>query len=246
MIKPGERIDDLQRGGLSIIQSDDHFPFSLDAVLLAHFASLKTRDRVVDLGTGSAVIPLLLATRSAQATITGLELRPEAVDMAQRSVQMNGLADRIAISHGDIRQVRGSQPAGAVDLVTANPPYLPVGSGEISPADGRSMARHELYCTLHDVIAAAGWLLRTGGRFAMVHRPERLSEIMSVSRAMRLEVKRLRFVHPMRGREANMVLLESAKNGKPGLRVEPAIYVHNDDGSYTAEILDLYGGGALA
>lgn len=246
MIRPGERIDDLQRGGLSIIQSDDHFPFSLDAVLLSHFASLKPRDRVVDLGTGSAVIPLLLTARSPRITVTGLELRPEVVDMANRSVQLNNLQDRITIVHEDIRQVRSTHPAGSADLVTANPPYLPVGSGEVSPADGRRIARHELYCTLQDVYGAAGWLLRTGGKFAMVHRPERLAEIISVSRAMRLEPKRLRFVHPLRGREANMVLLESVKNGKPGLRVEPVIYVHDSNGGYTEEILALYGGGVLA
>jgi tRNA1(Val) A37 N6-methylase TrmN6 len=245
MLRPGERIDDLQRGGLSVIQSDEHFPFSIDAVLLAHFASLKPRDKVVDLGTGSGVIPLLLSTRSAKSTIVGLELRPEAADMAKRSVILNGLDDQISIVQGDIRQVKNNLPAGDFDLVTCNPPYLPIGSGEISPADGRSMARHELHCTLQDVIDAANWLLRTGGRFTLVHRPERLTEIISLCRSMRLEPKRLRFAHPMRGRDANIVLVEAMRNGKPGLRVEPVIYVHNSDGTYTQDILTLYGGGKL-
>ncbi|HSL94029.1 MAG TPA: tRNA1(Val) (adenine(37)-N6)-methyltransferase [Bacillota bacterium] len=245
MLKPGERVDNLQRGGLSVIQDDDHFPFSIDAVLLAHFASLKPRDKVVDLGTGCAVIPLLLTTRFSQVTVTGLELRPEAVDMATRSVLLNSLQDRISVLPGDIREVRNTLPAGSIDLVTSNPPYLTVGSGDISPSDGRSMARHELYCTLRDVFEAASWLLRTGGKFALVHRPERLTEIISLSRALRLEPKRMRLVHPMRGREANIVLMEAVRNGKPGMRVEPAIYVHHSDGTYTEEILELYGGGTL-
>ncbi|HSL94248.1 MAG TPA: tRNA1(Val) (adenine(37)-N6)-methyltransferase, partial [Bacillota bacterium] len=238
--------DELQRGGLSVIQSDDHFPFSIDAVLLAHFATLRLRDRVVDLGTGCAVIPLIMSTRSPHAIVTGLELSPAAADMATRSIRLNRLENRISILQGDIREVRNTMPVGSVDLVTANPPYLPIGTGDISPADGRSMARHELYCTLDDVIKAAGWLLRTGGKFALVHRPERLAEIISLCAAVRLEPKRMRLVHPMRGRDANIVLLEAVKNGKPGMRVEPVIYVHRSDGTYTEEIVTLYGGGTLA
>lgn len=238
-------MDDLQRGGLKIIQSEVNFAFSIDAVLLSHFAAVKSQDRIIDLGTGSGVIPLLLTTRAASLSITGLELSAESADMAERSVALNNLTDIIKICRGDIRHVRELFPVGKADMVTANPPYLVVGTGDLSPKDARKIARHEVSCTLDDVITAANWLLRTGGKFALVHRPDRLSEIMRLLSAAKLEAKRLRLVHPMPGREANLLLLEALKNAKPGLRVEPPIYVHKQDGSYTDEIMSLYAGGVL-
>lgn len=245
-MRPGERLDDLQRGGLRIIQSGRHFAFSIDAVLLAHFASIRSRGTVVDLGTGSGVIPLLLSHRSPHARITGIELAPEVADMANRSILTNGLGDRISVIQGDLRHIRKLMPAGTADLVTSNPPYMPLGTGEISLTEAQQMARHEVTCRLEDVLAAAAWLLRTGGKFALVHRPERLGDIMAALRGYRLEAKRLRLAHPLADRKASMVLLEAVKNARPGLTVEPPIYIHNPDGTYTGTIQTLYEGGALS
>ena len=160
MLKTGERIDYLQRQGLEIIQSNQSFCFSIDAVLLAHFATVRSGDKIVDLGTGSGVIPLLVSTRAARLKLWGLELHPEAADRATRSVAHNQLGEQIKIIHGDIRGVRSLFPAGDYDVVTSNPPYLQVGTGEISELDAKRMARHEVFCTLFDVFSAAAWLLR--------------------------------------------------------------------------------------
>ena len=245
MLKAGERIDYLQRQGLEIIQSDHSFCFSIDAVLLAHFATVRSGDKIVDLGTGSGVIPLLLSTRAARLKLWGLELHSEVADRASRSVVHNNLSEQIEIVHGDIREVRSLFPAGGYDVVTSNPPYLPMGTGEISEVDTRRMARHEVFCTLSDVFLAAAWLLRTGGRFAMVHRPSRLSEIVSIATAHRMEFKSMRLVYPKDSQNSNMVLLEAIKNGKPGLVVGPPIFIHEADGAYTEFINKLYAGGQL-
>jgi tRNA1Val (adenine37-N6)-methyltransferase len=245
VLKTGERIDELQRGGLRIIQGEGSFSFSVDSVLLAHFATLRPGDQVIDLGTGSGVIPLLMSTRARAAKLWGLELNPEAYDRALRSVALNQLNEQISIVPGDIRHVRDLFQVGGFDLVTTNPPYLQVGTGDLSPLDYRQMARHEVCCTLRDVLNAAQWLLRTGGRLALVHRPVRLSEIIRFASALRLEVKTMRMVHPKAGRDANMVLLEAVNNAKPGLVVGPPLIIHNPDGSYTDEVAELYAGGNL-
>lgn len=241
----GERIDSLERGGLRIIQSPSSFCFSIDAVLLAHFATVHNYDSVMDLCTGTGVIPLLLSTRAKGLVQTGLELNSEVAERAKRSVLLNGLDGAISIVAGDLRQVRANFPHGSFTLVTANPPYLPLGQGEVSMADVRRMARHEVTATLKDVVAAAQWLLPTGGRFAMVHRPFRLTDILVCLREHRLEPKRLRFVHPSAQREANMVLVESVKDARPELKLSAPIIVHDVGGGYTEQILNLYAGGEL-
>lgn len=241
----GERIDSLERGGLRIIQSPSSFCFSIDAVLLAHFATVHNYESVMDLCTGTGVIPLLLSTRAKGLIQTGLELNGEVAERARRSVKLNGLENAISIVEGDLRQVRASFPHAKFGLVTANPPYLPIGQGEVSAADVRRMARHEVTATLKDVVAAAQWLLPTGGRFAMVHRPFRLTDIVVCLREHRLEPKRLRFVHASMAKEANMVMIEAVKDAKPELKLGAPIIVHNDDGGYTEQILTLYAGGEL-
>lgn len=242
---PGERIDDLERRGLRIIQSPSAFCFSVDAVLLAHFAGVRNYDHVMDLCTGTAIIPLLLSTRANGLRQWGIELNIQVAERAARSVELNGLTENITIVQGDVRDVRNSYPHGHFDLVTANPPYLPLAQGAMNASDLRRMARHELTANLRDVVEATQWLLPTGGRFAMVHRPRRLTDILVTLREHRLEPKRLRLVHPAEGKEACMVLVESIKDAKPELKVGAPIYIHQRDGRYTEQLRTLYAGGEL-
>lgn len=241
-LKPGERLDDLLTHDLRIIQSDDVFSFSLDAVLLARFCSVPPRGKIADLCTGNGVIPLLLSTRT-KAEIVAVEIQDRLADMANRNVELNGLAERIRIVHGDLKQAHETLGYGQFDLLTVNPPYLPVTSGDLKTNPHIAAARHELYCTLDDVLAACSRLVRTGGKVAMVHRPSRLVEIIGGMRKYRLEPKRMRFIHPREGQEANIVLIEAIRDGKPELRLLPPLIVHEGD-RYCQELLDVYYGRA--
>lgn len=236
---PGERYDDLVTRDLKIIQSPEVFCFSLDAVLLARFAAVPIRGRILDLCTGNGVIPLLLTTRT-EAQIDGLEIQPRLVDMARRSVEANQLSDRIRVMEGDLRNwQREGEP---YDAVTVNPPYLPMQSGEHKGNLHQAMARHELGCTLQEVIAACARHVRYGGKVSMVHRPARLVDLLTQMREHRLEPKRIRFVHPRAGQEANMVLIEAIKDGKPEVRLLPPLVVYEEDGQYTQELVDVFYG----
>lgn len=232
-------MDDLLIDGLQIIQDCSAFRFSVDAVLLAHFATLRRGDRVVDLGTGTGIIPLLLCTRAELHSIIGVEIQPDVAARAARSVEHNGLGQLIRVVLGDLRQIDRLLTGLRVDLVTANPPYLPVDSGASSPNDAVALARHEVSCNLEDVVRAASYLLGSGGRFALVHRPERLAEILAQLAAHRLMPKRLRLVHPRIDQEAKMVLIESVKDARPGLRALPPLVVLEGDG-YSQEVKAIY------
>jgi len=240
-LKANERIDDLMTFNLKIIQSPDVFCFSLDAVLLARFCTVPAKGRILDLGTGNGVIPLLLSTRT-KASITGVEIQRRLWDMAVRGVRMNGLEDRIRIVLGDLRRLPEEEAPESYDLVTVNPPYLPVPQGQVNANEHHAWARHEVMCTLEDVVRVAARLVRSGGKVAMVHRPSRLAEIVETLRGHRLEPKRLRFVHPRAGAEANMILIEAMKGGKPDLRVHPPLIVHREDNRYCDELLDVFEG----
>lgn len=239
-LRPGERLDDLGRGGLRIIQHPGRFPFAIDAVLLAWYATVRGKARVLDLGTGCGVVPLLLAGRHPQAQITGLEIQAETADMAARSVALNGLADRVRIDCGDYRQVGTLYGHGTFDVVTMNPPYREPGRGLISPANARALARHELTGTLADAVKAASIAVKFGGRVAVVFLAERLADLVAAMREQRLEPKRLRFVHPRAGRPANLLLLEAVKGGGPGLTVEPPLMVYEEGQRFTAEVQAIY------
>lgn len=242
MLLPHERADDLLRNNLKIIQADDVFSFSMDAVLLARFCSVPPRGRIMDLCTGNGVVPMLLSTRT-QAEIWGLEIQERLADMAVRSVQLNGLEERIHIEQGDLKEYR-TREASLFDLVTVNPPYLPVCAGEQNGNLHFAAARHEIFCTLEDVLAACSRLTRYGGKVAMVHRPARLTDILEGMRRAGLEPKRLRFVHPKAEQEANMVLVEGIRGGKPDLRLLPPLVVYGPDGQYTGELMEVYYGSA--
>lgn len=245
MLHPGERLDELMTHGLKIIQSDEVFSFSLDAVLLARFCSVPARGFVLDLCSGGGVIPLLLSTRT-DAQITGVEIQSRLVDMASRSVALNRLEDRIRMVQGDLKTFHEQAGYGAFDLVTVNPPYLPANTGELKDNPSIAAARHEIHATLADVAKACARLVKSGGKVAMVHRPSRLAEILTELRAVKLEPKRIRFVHPYIGKEANIVLIEALKDGKPELRLLPPLVVHEPDGSYSGEVRDIFEGRSLS
>ncbi len=239
LLRPGERLDDLLVSNLYIIQDAKAFCFSMDAVLLAHFATIKSGDRVVDLGTGTGIIPLLLTTRSPRLSILGIELQAAVAERAQRSVMFNNLQDKIDIKVGDLRHIEELLPGYRANLITCNPPYLPVGEGMVSMNEQQAIARHEIYCKLPDVVRAAAYLLGTGGRFAMVHRPQRLAEIFYWLHHYRLEPKRMRLVQPRQGSEPNMVLIESMRDGRPGLKILPPLFVYEGE-DYTPEVRAIY------
>ncbi len=230
-----ERLDDLLTSGLHIIQSDEVFCFSLDAVLLAHFCTVPgARGRIIDLCSGNGIVPLLLSTRT-NAAIRGLEIQARLADMALRSVQHNQLQHQIEMTEGDLRTVDQWPDLGTYHLVTVNPPYLALDGGDVSDNRYLAGARHELDCTLSDVVRSAALLLRPGGKLAMVHRPHRLAEIILQMADQQLQVKRLRFVHPRVHAEANMVLIEATKGGRSDLRLLPPLIVHDASG-YSAEV----------
>ena len=238
-LEPGERLDDLLVGGLYIIQGADAFRFSLDAVLLTHFTTIKARDKVVDLGTGTGIIPILLTTRAPDLEITGVEIQEEAALRAARSVQFNALEDRISIKQGDLRRIAALMPGYRADLVISNPPYLPLGQGQVSPNQQLAVSRHEVHCRFADVVEAAAYLTGTGGRFTFVQRPWRLTEIFSSLNKSPLEPKRLRFVHSREDAEPHLVLMECRRDARPGLTVLPPLFIYEGE-DYAKAIQALY------
>lgn len=236
-----ERVDDLLTHQLQIIQSDEVFSFSMDAVLLARFASVPKYGKILDLCTGNGVVPILLSTRS-EANIEGIEIQPRLADMARRSVEMNGLKDKIFIREGDLRELVKETGHGVYDAITVNPPYMPLTGGDIKLNSHQAIARHEIHCSLEDVISAATKLVRNGGKVNMVHKPQRLGEIITMLRQYKLEPKVIRFVHPRSGMESNIVLIEAIKDGKPDMRILPPLIVYKENGEYCEEIMDIYYG----
>ncbi|MGF7144364.1 tRNA1(Val) A37 N6-methylase TrmN6 [Anaerotaenia torta] len=240
-LKPDERADELNRNHYKIIQNTKKFCFGMDAVLLSGFARVIPGERVLDLGTGTGIIPILLEAKTEGQHFTGLEIQEESADMARRSVAMNGLEDKIDIITGDIKEASALFGLASFDVVTSNPPYMNHGHGLVNPGDAKAIARHELLCTLEDVIRETARLLKPGGRFYLVHRPFRLAEIMNRLMAYKLEPKRMKLVHPYLDKEPNMVLLECVKGGKSMLKVEAPLIVYREQGVYTEEIHTIYG-----
>lgn len=241
LLKESERIDDLERNGYRIIQDTNRFCFGMDAVLLSGFARVKDGARVLDLGTGTGIIPILLAAKTGAAHLTGLEIQVDSADMASRSVCMNGLEDRIAIVTGDIKEAGSLFDAASFDVITCNPPYMTSRHGLVNPKDAKAIARHEILCTLEDVIAQTAKLLRPGGNFCMVHRPFRLAEIIVLLREYKLEPKRMQLVYPFVDKEPNMVLIEANRGGRPRMTVEKPLIVYKEAGVYMPEIYEIYG-----
>lgn len=240
VIGPEERVDDLIIDQLKVIQHEKEFCFSLDAILLSHFATVKPDIKAVDLGTGTGVIALLLAARGAQ-HVTGVELSLSMADMAKRSVTLNKLKEKVAIIQGDLCKVKDILPSDNYDLVVSNPPYRPVGGGYVSPNDKVAQAKHEVTATLNDVVNAARYLLKyRRGRFAMVHLPERMAEILTAMSHAGIEPKRLQLVYSSIAKKPTMLLVEGIRGAKPGLEVLPPLVVYKPDGSYSNEIMQYY------
>jgi len=239
-----EKIETLHAGNFRIIQDTDEFRFGIDAVLLADFASFKKNSHVVDLCTGNGIVPLLMAARvfaGSSVRFTGVEINPHAVDMARRSVALNNLENSIEIVECDIKNVFSALPKNCADVVTANPPYMPFSHGKKCPSEDMAAARHEVLCCLEDVVLAVAGLLNSNGRFFMIHRPERLAEIMESLVRNELEPKRLRFIHPYEGTPPTMVLIEAKKCAAHGLVVEKPFIVYSDKKIYSPEMTRIYG-----
>lgn len=239
-LKINERIDDLHRNGYRIIQNSEFFCFGMDAVLLTGFAKVKKNETVLDLGTGTGVIPLLLAAKTEGKHFYGLEIQAESADMARRSVKLNECNQRVEIVVGDIKEACQLFPLGSFDVITSNPPYMPYQSGLKNDNEQRSIARHEMLCSLEDVIQNATKLLKVGGRFYMVHRPHRLVDILSLMRQYGCEPKRMRLVQPYLDKEPNMVLIEGVRKGKVELKIERPLVIYTSPNIYTDEVMKLY------
>lgn len=241
LLKPGERIDDLQRSHLQIIQDPGRFQFGMDAVLLSGFARAKAGDQVLDLGTGTGIIPILMTAKTSADHFTALEIQHESADMARRSVLLNHLEDRLDVVEGDIREADAIFAPASFDVITSNPPYMTFQHGLVNPNDAKAIARHEILCGFEDLVRVTEKLLRPGGHFYLVHRPFRLAGIMTCLCSHHLEPKRMRLVYPYIDREPNMVLLDCVRGAKPQLTVEKPLIVYQAPGQYTDEIYDIYG-----
>ena len=236
---PNERIDELQRNGYRIIQNEKKFCFGMDAVLLSGFARAGKGERVLDLGTGTGIIPILMEAKTEGESFTGLEIQEEMAEMAARSVKLNGLEEKVSIIQGDLKEASKRFGKASFDVVTCNPPYMNQNHGLKNPDEPKAIARHELLCSFEDVAREAAALLKSGGRLYLVHRPHRLTEIFETLRAHKLEPKRMKFVHPFADAEANMVLIEAFRGGRPQMRVEAPVIVYEKPGVYTNEIYEI-------
>ena len=238
-----ERIDDLQFKGLKIIQKKKGFCFGIDAVLLANFANVSRDDAVLDLGTGTGIIPILIAGHTEAKNIVGVEIQPHIAKMAKRSVDMNNLDDRIEVVNDDLKNIDQYMKHNSFDVVTTNPPYIKSNGGLKNTTDTKAISRHEIKCTLEDVIRVATKLLKHNGQFFMVNRPERLVDIITLMRKYKLEPKLVRFVYPSQNKNANLVLVKGIKGANHELKVVEPLYVYDEDGNYTKEIDYIYNRG---
>lgn len=241
ILKNKERLDDLNLEGYQIIQDPERFCFGMDAVLLSGFAHIKKGEKILDLGTGTGIIPILLAAKTQGEHFTGLEIQEDSADMATRSVQYNHLEDRISIVTGDIKDASNIFGASSFDVITTNPPYMIGEHGIKNGNDAKTIARHEVLCTLDDLLMQSARILKQSGRFYMVHRPFRLAEIFAKMVAYGIEPKRMQLVYPSINKEPNMVLIEGYRGGKSRITIEKPLIVYNENGSYTDDILVIYG-----
>jgi len=242
-LKIGERIEDLGLKNLKIIQNPNFFCFGMDAVLLSWFVSKHTKGciDIIDLGTGTGIIPLLLYGKTKAKSIIGLEIQEPLVEMARRSMAINGLTDQIKILHGDIKNPGEEVVPNHYDVVVSNPPYMRADAGLKNAQDTKTISRHEILCSIEDILIFSKRMLKDRGHLFLVHRPERLADIISLMREYKIEVKHLQFVYPAIHKQANLVLIEGRKGGRPGLKTEAPLIVYNEEGRYCDAIYDIYG-----
>jgi len=239
VLKQGERIDDLQYKGLRIIQNPKSFCFGTDAILLSSFIEVRKNERVVDFCTGSGIIPVLLSARETAKHIWGIEIQEHMADMAKRSIELNDLLTKITIVQGDIRTAF-SLVGGVYDVVTVNPPYESIGSGAASLNESERIARHEVLCSLDEIVMNASKILKTGGRFYIIHRIQRMIELIETMVSHRIEPKRIRLIHPAYDKAPNYILMEGRKNSNKGLVVEKPLFVYDTNHEYTQEVKEIY------
>ena len=226
-LRPGERLDDLQLDGYEIIQNPERFCFGIDAVLLSDFVRVKKEETILDLGTGTGILPILLAAKTQGKHFTGLEIQAESADMAVRSVEHNRLGDRIDIVTGDIKEAAEIFRPAFFDVIVTNPPYMLAEHGLQNPGDAKAIARHEVLCTLDDILRESGKLLQESkGRFYMIHKPFRLAEIIIKMNQYKIEPKRIQFIHPYVDKEPTMVLIEGIKGGKSRVKIVPPVIMY--------------------
>ncbi len=240
-LKPGERIDDLQRNGRRIIQDPARFCFGMDAVLLSDFAEIKKKETVVDLGTGNGILPILLEAKTAGSKFIGLEIQPDSADLARRSVTMNGTEDKISIITGDMKEAADLLGKNCYNVVVSNPPYMVEDHGIKNPEDAKAIARHELKMSLEDLLHQTRLLLKPNGRCYFVHRPFRLAEILTGMVREGLEPKRMQLVYPYVDAQPNMVLIEGRKGGNSRMLVEKPMIIYEKKDVYTEEVKQIYG-----
>ena len=240
-LKENERIDDLEFKNLKIIQNKDGFCFGIDSILLTDFAkNIKKNSKVIDLGTGTGIIPILLYGKTKNTKFVGVEIQPEVAEMANRSVKLNLLEDNIEILNTSILELSKKYNRGSFDVVTTNPPYKKINTGVINENNKKLISRHEITASLEDFIRTASFLLKDLGEFYMVHRPDRLVDIFYEMRKNKIEPKKIKFIYPNKNKKTNLVLIKGIKNGKQFLEFENNLYVYNEDGNYTDEILKIY------
>ena len=242
-ILENERIDDLQLNGLKLIQNPEWFCFGVDAVLLADFAkdSIKKNAAVVDFCTGNAIIPVLLSAKTQAKSITGIEIQGCVADLAKRNVEYNKLENKLNILNEDVKCAPDIFGKGTIDYITCNPPYKEADGGLKNMDDIVTIARHEVLLSLEDIIISAEKILKPGGKIAIIHRPERLIDIIWLMRQNKIEPKRLRFVHPYAKKTATMILIEGTKHGGKKLFLETPLYIYDENRNYTEEINRIYG-----
>ena len=241
-LKINETIDDLEFNNLKIIQNNDGFKFGIDSILLSDFAKkIKKDSLVLDIGTGTGVISILLSGKSNAKRFVGIEVQKDVADMAKRSALLNNLENRIEIINDNIKNIEKYFENNYFDVIVTNPPYQKNNTGLKSEDERNLISRHEIKCTLDDIIEKSFKVLKDKGDFFMVHRPERLVDILYLMRKNRIEPKELKFVYPKISSKPSLVLIKGVKNAKDFLRVEKPLIIYNEDGTYTKELLNIYG-----
>lgn len=241
-ILENERIDDLEFKGLKIIQNKDGFCFGIDSILLSDFAKeIKKESKVIDLGTGTGIIGILLCMKTELSKIIGVEIQKEVYDMAKRSIKLNNLENKFEIINENIKNLENIIETGTFDAVVTNPPYKKIGTGLTNENEKKLISRHEITANLEDFIKVSSKILKDKGTLYMVHRPDRMVDIIELLRKYKLEPKKIKFVYPNANKDANLILLKAVKNANPFLKIEKPLYVYNQNGEYTDEILKIYG-----
>ncbi|NFE88135.1 tRNA1(Val) (adenine(37)-N6)-methyltransferase [Clostridium botulinum] len=241
IIKEDETLDDLQLKGIHVIQKNQAFRFGIDAVLLANFPTIKNGAKVVDLCSGTGIISFILAGKTNASNIIGIEIQKEIADMAKRSIKYNNLQEKVRFIEGDLKNLKLLKDIEKVDVVTVNPPYKTQGTGIININDKNAISRHEICCTLDDVVKAAKVLLKDKGKLYMIHRPDRIVDIMNVMRKYYIEPKLIRTIHPAVDKPPSMILIEGQKNGGKFLKWDRPLYIYNENNKYTNEVKRIYG-----